>query len=46
MEPWRTPALTGYFWEDFHSKPHEVVYYCEWWEDDEQGMFFLRQSKH
>ena len=27
MEPWGTPALTGYFFEDFPSKKPEAVYY-------------------
>ena len=29
MEPWRTPALTGYSWEDFPSRPLEAIYYWE-----------------
>ena len=29
MEPWGTPALTGYCCEDFHSKPLEAVHHWE-----------------
>ena len=29
MEPWGTPALTGYSCEDFHPEPLEAIYYWE-----------------